>query len=107
MAALLAVVRHVDRGDCRNHSARLVPRANHHKATDADLATAIAEEVLAVLRPIDAAKRVFPPPPIRLCISVHSWKGAKARDAAAPREGGVYRDRLGGATGLRRANSWA
>jgi len=44
----------VARGWCHN--------ANRHEAMDADLAAAIAEEVLAVLRPIDAAKRVFPTP---------------------------------------------
>ena len=44
----------VARGSCYD--------SNRHEARDADLATVIAEEVLAVLRPIDAAKRVFPTP---------------------------------------------
>ena len=56
MAALLAVVRRVEPGDRRRHG------AIRRKAMDADLASTIAEEVLAVLRPIDAQNAFFRPP---------------------------------------------
>ena len=56
MAALRAVVRRVEPGDRRRHG------AIRRKAMDADLASTIAEEVLAVLRPIDAQNAFFRPP---------------------------------------------
>ena len=63
MAALLAVVRRVEREEIADAVARgWYHDANRHEAMDADLAAAIAEEALAVLRPIDAAKRAFPTP---------------------------------------------
>ena len=51
MAAFLAVVQCVGRDEIAGAVARgWCHDANRHKAMDADLATAVAEEVLAILR---------------------------------------------------------
>jgi len=62
-----ATITHIPRPDHNEEIAGAVARgwchgADRHEAMDADLAAAIAEEVLAVLWPIGAAKRVFRTP---------------------------------------------